>query len=87
VHEKAADELVGGECHHFVAVGTFDPVVLPLEGDAVLAACDQAAIGDGDISMLNRWSNVSMPTVLSQKMLYQNQLRRKFLDYNGEGKL
>jgi hypothetical protein len=48
VHEKATDELVGGERHHLVAVGTFDPVVLPLEGDAVLVACDQAAIGDGD---------------------------------------
>jgi hypothetical protein len=35
VDEKAADELVGGECHHLVAVGTFDPVVLPLEGDAI----------------------------------------------------
>ena len=44
VHEKAADELVGGECHYLVAVGTFDPVVLPLEGDAVLVACNQAAI-------------------------------------------
>ena len=44
VHEKAADELVGGERHHLVALGTFEPVVLPLEGDAFLVACDQAAI-------------------------------------------
>ena len=48
VHEKAADELVCGERHHLVALATFEPVVLPLEGDAFLVACDQAAIGDGD---------------------------------------
>ena len=48
MHEKAANELVGGECHHLVALGTFDPVVLPLEGNAFLVACDQASIGDGD---------------------------------------
>jgi hypothetical protein len=29
VHEKAADELVGGERHHLVALATFKPVVLP----------------------------------------------------------
>jgi hypothetical protein len=44
VDEKAANELVGGERHHLVAVGTFYPVVLSLEGDAFLVACDQAAI-------------------------------------------
>ncbi len=32
VHEKAANELVGGKRHHLAALGTFDPVVLPLEG-------------------------------------------------------
>ena len=42
--EKAADELVGGEGHHLVALATFEPVVLPLEGDALVIACDQAAI-------------------------------------------
>ena len=44
VDEKAADELVGGERHQLVAVWTFDPVILPLEGYAFLIACDQAAI-------------------------------------------
>ena len=44
VHEKAADELVGGERHHLVTLATFEPVVLPLEGDALVIACDQAAI-------------------------------------------
>jgi hypothetical protein len=39
VHEKAANELMGGERHHLVAVGAFDPVILPLEGDAFLIAC------------------------------------------------
>ena len=33
VHEKAADELVGGERHDLVALATFEPVVLPLEGE------------------------------------------------------
>src|SRR5207237_1817037 len=44
VHEKAADELVGGERHDLVARATFEPVVLPFEGDAFLVACDQAAV-------------------------------------------
>ena len=44
VDKKAANELVGGERHHLVAVGTFDSVVLPFESDAFLVACDQAAI-------------------------------------------
>src|SRR5262245_44143861 len=48
VDQETANELVDGEGHHFVALGTFDPVVLPLEGDAFLVACDQAAIGDGN---------------------------------------
>ena len=48
VHEEAADELVHGERHHLVALAAFEPVVLPLEGDALVVACEQAAIGDGN---------------------------------------
>jgi len=48
VHEEAADELVDGERHHLVALAAFEPVVLPLEGDALVVACEQAAIGDGN---------------------------------------
>src|SRR5262249_24318454 len=44
VHQETADELVGGERHQLVALGAFDPVVLPFEGDALVIACDQAAI-------------------------------------------
>ena len=44
VHQETADELVGGERHDLVALGTFDPVVLPFECDAFLIACDQAAV-------------------------------------------
>ena len=44
VDEEAADELVDGERHHLVAFAPFEPVVLPLEGDAFLVACDQASI-------------------------------------------
>ena len=48
VHEKAADELVGGERHHLIAFAPFEPVVLPLEGDALVIEREQAAVGDGD---------------------------------------
>jgi hypothetical protein len=34
--------------HSLVSVAAFDPVVLPIEGDAILVECDQAAVGDGD---------------------------------------
>jgi len=36
VQEKAADELVGRERHRLEPVAALDPVVLPLEGDALL---------------------------------------------------
>ena len=48
VDQEAADELVDCERHHLVALVAFDPVVLPLEGDAVVVERDQAAVGDGD---------------------------------------
>ena len=47
VDEEAADELVCGERHALVSIAAFDPIVLPLEGDALLVAGDQAAVGDG----------------------------------------
>jgi hypothetical protein len=47
VDEKAADELAGSERHHLDACGSFDAVVLLLEGDAVVDG-DEAAVGDGD---------------------------------------
>src|SRR5262249_57529204 len=48
MHQEAADELVGIERHQLVSLGTFDAVVLPLEGDAVVVERDQALVGDGD---------------------------------------
>ena len=48
VHEEAANELVGRERHRLVAVGSFDPIILPLERDACLIGGDQPAIGDGN---------------------------------------
>src|SRR4030088_3757385 len=47
VDEETADELVGGECHALVSIAALDAIVLPLEGDALLVAGDQAAVGDG----------------------------------------
>src|SRR6516165_4913348 len=41
-------QLVGIERHQLVSLGTFDAVVLPLEGDAVVVERDQAPVGDGD---------------------------------------
>src|SRR5215467_405563 len=46
--QETADELVSGKRHRLVSIGAFDPIVLPLEGDAVAAERDQAAVGDGD---------------------------------------
>ena len=48
VDEESTDELVCGECHALVSISALDSVVFPLEGDAVLVECDQAAIGDGN---------------------------------------
>jgi len=47
-NEEAADELEGLERHVLVAIAPLDAVVLPPEGDALLVAGDQAAVGDGD---------------------------------------
>src|SRR6202040_2132320 len=37
VDEEAADELAGGQCHDLVALATIGTIVLPSEGDAVVA--------------------------------------------------
>src|SRR5258706_12731407 len=49
VHQEAADELMGIECHHLVSLGTFDAVILPLEGDALVAEGNQPAFGYGAV--------------------------------------
>ena len=43
VQEKAADELGGVERHGLEPVAAFDPVVLPLEGDAGVVERDEPA--------------------------------------------
>jgi len=48
VQEKAADELVGREGHGLEPVAAFDPVVLPLEGDARVVERDEAGVRDRD---------------------------------------
>src|SRR5467141_3353522 len=48
MHQEAADELVGIERHHPVSLPTFEAVILPFEGDALVIERDQAAVGDGD---------------------------------------
>ena len=48
VDEEAADELAGGQRHDLLALATIGTIVLPSEGNAVVADCDQSAVGDGD---------------------------------------
>src|SRR5436190_18408384 len=45
VDEEATDELVGGERHALVSIAVLDPVILPFEGDALLVAGNQPAVG------------------------------------------
>ena len=46
--EKAADEFADLERHGGVAAGSFDPIVLDLECDALLVERDQTTVCDGD---------------------------------------
>ena len=48
MQEKAADELGGVEPHGLEPVAAFDPVVLPLEGDAGLVERNQPGVRDCD---------------------------------------
>ena len=48
VEQEPADELVGGERHELLPVGSVATVVLVAEGDAGLVEGDQAAVRDGD---------------------------------------
>ncbi len=48
VQEKAADELVGRERHGLEPVRSFDPIVLPFEGDALVVERNETRIRDGD---------------------------------------
>ena len=48
VEEEAADELVGRERHGLEPVAAFDPIVLPLEGDALVVERDEPGIRDRD---------------------------------------
>ena len=54
VHQKAADELVRGEGHELVSLGTLDPVVFVFERDGHPVRGDQAAVGDGDAMRVAR---------------------------------
>src|SRR5262249_60670804 len=40
--------FISCERHDSVALGTFDPVIVPFEGDASFVTCNEAAVGDGD---------------------------------------
>ena len=44
----------GGQCHDVLAFATIGTIVLPSEGDAVVADCDQSAVGDGDAVAVSR---------------------------------
>src|SRR5215510_12182641 len=46
VNEETADELEGSKRHALVSIAALDAVILPLEGDALLAEGDQTTVGD-----------------------------------------
>ena len=48
VEEEAADELVGRERHGPEPVAAFGPIVLPLEGDALVVERDEPGVRDRD---------------------------------------
>ena len=48
VDQEAPDEFMDRQGHDLVALGAFDPIVLPGEGDFVIVDADQPAVGDGD---------------------------------------
>ena len=48
MEQEAADELVGGERHDLLAVGTAAAIVLVAERDAGLVEAQEAAVRDGD---------------------------------------
>ena len=48
MQKKAADELGGVEPHGLEPVAAFDPIVLPLEGDALLVERDEPGVRDRD---------------------------------------
>jgi hypothetical protein len=50
VDEEAADELIDAERHRGVSAGTFDPVVLDLEGDLPPVECIRRRL-----EMATRW--------------------------------
>src|SRR5215475_3368766 len=54
MHQEATDELVGVERHHAVSLPTFEAIILPFEGDALVIERDQAAVGDGDAMGIER---------------------------------
>jgi hypothetical protein len=69
VQQKAADELVGIECHHFgLAVRT---VVFPGKAELPVGEREQPAVGDGDASSVRSRSRTRPRTravsVTSQK--------------------
>jgi hypothetical protein len=60
VQEKAADELGGVERHGFEPIAAFDPVVLPLEGDARRVEGDQPGVRDRDAIIRRIKENVPL---------------------------
>ena len=48
MEQEAADELVGGEGHDLLAVGTAAAIVLVAERDAAFVEAEEPAVRDGD---------------------------------------
>ena len=59
--QEAPDELVGRQRHRLVPGGPLDPIVLGLEGDAVLVGGQQPAIGDRDaVGVADKYRNTCL---------------------------
>jgi hypothetical protein len=52
--QEAPDELVSGECHDLLSVGSIATIVLVVEGDASLIEADEPAVRDGDPMVIVR---------------------------------
>ena len=75
VQEKAADELGDVEHHGSESVAAFDPVVLPLEGDAGLIEGDEP--GGRDCDTMGGRGRRERPAVRRRDLRVSRPFRRK----------
>jgi len=88
VDQEAADELAGGQCHDLLALATIGAIVLPSEGDAVVADCDQPAVGDGDAVSVarqigeQRFGSAERPTMTSGRTGHWTKMHQSLVKFS-----